>query len=390
MKIVLSNVALPSNGVASIPFPIPKADYDNCITTLETLDIGDVLAADCKVEEISGEYPILRQLEGTMVNVDEMDYLVKRLESLDKRELGQFQAVATSQGVRNIRDFINLTFCCQDVTIVQEFSDLKRIGKFCHMDRNGGVMPQDNVQHMDFEKVALDLLQSKEGKVTPYGVIYDKDFQMEQLYDGQHFPQYSYEDCVMELEITIENNAAGIYPASFYLPMCPRQLERTMLRNDLANCRNMELYLMNSSMPKEVNALLDLAEESLSDLNALCQAVADFSESDMAKYCAVVLFSEPTTAIGLKHLAEQLDLFDFVPGIRTPEEYGRHMICESGYFEYDENLAGYYNFKEYGSQRVEQESGRFTDNGYISYHGVVSIQELLDGVEYERMGMKMQ
>lgn len=349
-----------------------------------------MLAADCKVEEISGEYPILQRLEETCVNLDELDYLVKRLESFDKRELGQFQAIATSQDIRNVRDFINLTFCCQNVTIVQDFSDLKRIGEFCHMDKNGGGMPQDNAQHMNFEKVALDLLQSKEGRVTPYGVIYDKGFQMEQFYDGRRFPPYRYEDCVMELEVTTNKNAAGIYPSSFCLPMWSWQLERTIRRNDLTNCGDIELRLRDSSLPEEVDALLDFTEESLLDLNALCQAVDDFGESDMAKYRAAVLFTEPTTATDLKHLAEQLDQFDFIPGIHTPEDYGRHMICESGYFEYDKNLAGYYDFKKYGSQRVEQESGRFIDNGYISYHGVVSIAELLDGVEHERMGIKMQ
>ena len=38
-------------------------------------------------------------------------------------------------------------------------------------------------------------------------------------------------------------------------------------------------------------------------------------------------------------LAENLELFDFVPGVHTPEEYGRYMIQQSGRFEYDENLA---------------------------------------------------
>lgn len=73
MKAVLSNPAHPEYGVATIPFPIPKEDYDNCISHLTALEIGDVLHADCKVEDIAGEYPVLRRLVGSNVNVDELD-----------------------------------------------------------------------------------------------------------------------------------------------------------------------------------------------------------------------------------------------------------------------------------------------------------------------------
>lgn len=388
MNAVLSNPNHPEYGVATIPFPIPKADYDNCIALLTALEVGDVLAADCMVEEIYGNYPVLQRLVNSAINVDELDYLVKRMDSFDKRELGQFSALAVSQNIGTMKDFINLTFCCQNITVVQDFSDLKRIGEFCNMDRNGGTMPQNDMLYMDFEKVALNLLQNKDGKVTPYGVIYDKDFQMEQLYDGRHFPEYHYEDSIMELEVTTAENAvANIASATFYLPMSERQLERALLRNNLADSGDTELRFMDSDLPEEADALLDFTEESVHDLNALCQAVADFSEGDMAKYRAAVLFTEPASAVELTNLAEQLDLFDFHPGIRSAEEYGKHMICESGHFEYDENLEEFYDFKKYGSARVEQEYGKFTDSGYISYHGVVSFPELLAGVNCERMEM---
>ena len=87
MKAVLSNLTHPEYGVATIPFPIPKAEYDHCIFILNALEIGNQLTADCKVEEISADSPILQRLVGSTINVDELDYLIKRMESFDKREL---------------------------------------------------------------------------------------------------------------------------------------------------------------------------------------------------------------------------------------------------------------------------------------------------------------
>ena len=36
--------------------------------------------------------------------------------------------MACKLGVSNIKDFINLTFCCQQATVITDFSDLAAIG----------------------------------------------------------------------------------------------------------------------------------------------------------------------------------------------------------------------------------------------------------------------
>src|SRR5574344_1951153 len=194
MNVVFSNPGHPEYGVATIPFPIPKADYGNCLFTLTALDIGNVLTADCKVEEISEDSPVFQRLVGSTVNVDELDYLVKRMDSFDKRELAQFHAVAISQNIHEVKDLINLTFCCQNVPIVQDFTDLEKVGRDYYMDKSGGTMSMEDTQNIDFKKAALDLFRMGIGKVTPFGVVYDKGFSLEQLYDGRRFPQYRYED----------------------------------------------------------------------------------------------------------------------------------------------------------------------------------------------------
>ena len=385
MKAVLSNLAHPEYGVATIPFPIPKAEYDHCIFILNALEIGNQLTADCKVEEISADSPILQRLVGSTINVDELDYLIKRMESFDKRELAQFSAVAISQDIHQIKDLINLTFCCQDVPIVQDFTDLEKVGRFYHMDRNGGVLISE-AENLDFKKEALKLLLNEDGKVTRYGVIYDNGFQLEQLYDGRHFPQYRYDDCVMEVEVCTANAPT---PTFLCLPVSELQLERAMLRGECHTTENMQFRFLDSKLPEEADAVINFEQTSITELNDLCQTVSAFSEADLTKLGAVVAFAKPSATVELWHLAEQLDLFDFVPGISTPKEYGKHMICESGHFEYDENLEGYYDFEKYGKERIEQEVGSFNHCGYVSYEGFASIEEVLAGVPSARMEQSM-
>ena len=101
------------------------------------------------------------------------------------------------------------------------------------------------------------------------------------------------------------------------------------------------------------------------------------SMDDRKKLGAVVVMAEPEYAMQIRHLAENLDQFEFAPGVHTPTEYGKYMIQESGHFEYDPNLDEFYDYERYGLQRMEQQSGMFTDRGYISYHGTMSLEELM-------------
>ena len=44
MEAVLSNADHPEYGVATIPLPIPRNQYDHCVALLEALEIGDALS----------------------------------------------------------------------------------------------------------------------------------------------------------------------------------------------------------------------------------------------------------------------------------------------------------------------------------------------------------
>lgn len=176
LKAVLSSAQHPEYGQITVPFPIPDEKYDRMIELLEPLEIGDALRQDCRVDELDSFYTVLNRLVGSLVNFDELDYLAKRLDSFDDGEAAQFQGMACKLGVSNIKDFINLTFCCQQATVITDFSDLDAIGRQHYMTMQGGGCRIEELERLDGRKFALDLiLNHLEGRITPYGVVYDTD-----------------------------------------------------------------------------------------------------------------------------------------------------------------------------------------------------------------------
>ena len=120
---VIGNRTHPEYGVASIPFPISTKEYPRIIEMLEALEVGDVLKSDCHIAEHESPLPVLKCVENTDINVDELDYLAKWLDSFSDYEFRQFQTMAAKNGYFQLKDLINLTFSCQQVTVISDFSD---------------------------------------------------------------------------------------------------------------------------------------------------------------------------------------------------------------------------------------------------------------------------
>ena len=388
IQAVLSNPNHPEYGVATIPFPIPHDQYAHCMELLEALEIGDAVKADCKVEKIDSFYTVLKRTEMLTVNAEELNYLAKRLDSFDTGEAAQFQAMAHKLELFELKDLINLTFCCQQATVITDFSDLAAIGRDHYMNLHGGSASVDELNALDGKKTARQLIESGSGTITPYGVVYDNGMKLEPVYDGRFFPCYYYEPNAITIAVTSKAEPEDTEHITWlFLPMVQEEIDRALLRGGITDPSEIRLRLEDSWLPHEVLDLLDMDHVEISELNALVQALDEFSDMSIRKYAAAAVMARPHTTEQAKHLAENLDLFDFAPSASTPEEYGKYMIQQSGRFEYDENLDAFYDYEKYGTERMNEEDGMFTDRGYIAYKGYYSMEEVMNGSQSSHMEM---
>jgi len=287
-----------------------------------------------------------------------------------------------------LKDLINLTFCCQQATVITDFSDISAVGRNHYMNLHGGSARVDELEALDGVETARQLIENGNGAVTPYGVVYDNGMKLEPVYDGRFFPCYYYEPNAITVAVTSKAEPEDTEHITWlFLPMTQEEIGRALQRAGITDPSEIRLRLEDSQFPNEVDVLLDMEYETLSDLNELAEATDGLSKADMEKLGAVVMLAEPKSATQIKNLAESLDLFDFAPGAHTPEEYGKYMIQQSGHFEYDENLDAFYDYEKYGTERMNEEDGMFTDRGYIAYKGYISMEEVMNGGQSNHMVM---
>lgn len=382
---VLSNHLHPEYGVATVPFPIPRQEYDHIIELLRGLELGDVLARDCRVDEIVGGWPILKRLEKVAINVDELDYLAMRLDDFEPNEKAQFQAAAVTHGIFDMTEFIDLTFCCRKTTVIQDFTDLERIGRQHVLDMNGGV-PRLEARDTDFTGEALTLLLQEHGAITPYGVLYENGMELEHRYDGRHFPVCPRNDHVLEAQLQTEED-----PVWMFLPLSPMAFDRAVCRAGVGDPELVRPLVVQGDIPDCLEDVLSPEAMTLKNQNRLATLRDGLSDEALPLLKAAIEFAKPRGIAQYEALVERLDLFSFAPGAADAVGYGRCRVRDACGGELDESLKACIDFGKYGGQLMEQENGAFVSGGYISYHGALSLPELLEGASCERMeniGMK--
>ena len=305
IKATLYSKTDPALGSVTIQFPIHRKEYDQVLEQLESLGIGSPLDQDCQIETLDSHYPILKRLEETLVNLDELDYLAKRLDNIDEKAT-TFQGAAAAEGITSIQDFINLTFCYKQVSVVRDFRDLENIGRDHIITTQGRGSSDEEWAAMDFHAVAMDLLQNGDGKITPYGVVYSNGMKLHPLYTGGPFPAYG---CGEPLVVAFKPQE-GSEENFLFLPMAESRLCRELERSGVIDPKNFELCYIDQAPMEEIISSLSLEKEDIFMLNRLAAALEVIPPAEMEKLKAAVYLTEPDTSekfLALMKKVEQLD-----------------------------------------------------------------------------------
>ena len=154
----LRNRSQPELGSLTISFPIPEERYENVIFALKNFQIGDAGKQDCCIDSIRApDCPALCRMSGTLANVDELDWLGRKLESFDQYELLQVSAAAERFGLCSADELVDLSFCANEMTVISDFSDLERVGRKHYLTVNGAADTKE-LENLDGKETALALI----------------------------------------------------------------------------------------------------------------------------------------------------------------------------------------------------------------------------------------
>ena len=130
-----------------------------------------------------------------------------------------------------------------------------------------------------------------------------------------------------------------------------------------------------------VDGLYDLLGEyaNLDELNYLASKLDDMSQDEYERFQAAMEIGNHTGSIqDLINLTENLDCYYVYPDIHDHDDLGRYYIEELDAMQVPEHLRNYIDYEAYGRDIALEESGQFTDLGYVRDTGD-SFHEYYDG-----------
>ena len=130
-----------------------------------------------------------------------------------------------------------------------------------------------------------------------------------------------------------------------------------------------------------VDGLYDLLGEyaNLDELNYLASKLDNMSQDEYERFQAAMEIGDHKGSIQeLINLTENLDCYDVYPDIHDHDDLGRYYIEELDAMQVPEHLRNYIDYEAYGRDIALEESGQFTDLGYVRDTGD-SFHEYYDG-----------
>lgn len=207
---------------------------------------------------------------------------------------------------------------------------------------------------------------NKTARITPYGVLYKNSNEPEQIYNGKQFLSYGWKESMGTLELKTKDQSEYIY-----FPSSDIEIEKALMRLGVSYLQDCDLNIDSHELPYRALDMIpdsDSTVERLDTLNKVSKKFVEM-EGDIQYFERLMNYVNPATIDEVLLLADSMYEFELFDGIKTVEDYGRYMISESGRFEYDHNLEDYVDFKRYGQVKIANETGAFSDKGYVIQRG---------------------
>lgn len=195
------------NSQTDLRFPCTEKEMN---AALERIHAEDVTPLELYVSEVI--FPEeLGCLQDRFVNLDEVNFLGKRMDSFFGDEEYQFYEAMKFEGFDTLPDLINLSFNLNRYPLIQDIGDMGKIGRE-YLLTVKGCLPADDADDPKYAEFGRELIRSGKGVFTEHGLLFvDEDTPFVKDYDGQNFPAYVYDQMLCFIRAEYNGKTEFLY-----------------------------------------------------------------------------------------------------------------------------------------------------------------------------------
>ena len=297
-------------------------------------------------------------LEDTFVDMDELNFLAKRLNCFSDTELDTFYGMIRHRGFTQMKDLINATYNLNNYTLVQDFRHIAFVGR-THYHALHGRITEAAEKETDFIKMGRDLLATGSGIVTDYGMLFPNEGKtFDEVYDGQVFPVQYHDDGGKTEVVFLPNH-----------PMAITKALRRLGADSIEDCR-LSLYDFSVDNRQWCERFREMIEnEDIHGINSLAAAI-NTADIDLNKLWSLAEYAQAEDAVELAKLAQYIDYFTF--------------NCDD--YQLNPTLREFLDFDALGEHFADINEGRFVCEGFIYNNSDMTLRDILDRSDAMQMG----
>ena len=325
-------------------------------------------------------------LKNWYVNLDELNYLARRMESFDTLEYDQFLIGISKLDSKEVKDLINLTFNLHHFTLCQDVSSYGKIGRAYVLNTEGSVPAYDE-DDPKYAAIGKELIDRGLVQITAKGLlIYNPFEKLTEVYDGQTFPEYYYRSPLAIAEVGYNDRTELIL-----LPGEELAIKKALARLGAPSDQDCEIkFSLQNGDDRAWEERIEgiIRSEGLYAANKMLHSL-DTGDMDWDKLTAAVELADVKSAANIAAIAEHLGEFGFLPDAKDESDIGHFLVDNVDEYGMNIEMEDYFDFSGFGEHFAEKHDGQFVNGGFVYFDSDRTLDEFLEELESEDEGMDM-
>ena len=316
-------------------------------------------------------------------SLDELNFLAKRLDSLNEEERLVLQAVSPKilkvgeDELVSPKDLINMTYGLDEVSIISNVGNAQQLGQFViendlHTDVEA--VPDDSVYLLDRTRIG-QLQQQNDGGVFIDGkYIVTAEYELPEVYDGKNLPMenptswFAFKMDVTRPPASDDLGEVEAIAETLTLPVDRADADELAKRLGMERIEDCAYLGFESSIPQiDADKFGDMHD--FDQLNNLSEMMLEMSPSDQVKFKAVLSAEEPEKIEQILDLARSLDQYEFAPMVEDEAHFFKSYLLRHLDEKIDPRWLDSLLARNEGTELLERIGGTLTDYGVISSRG---------------------
>ena len=315
-------------------------------------------------------------------SIEELNFLTKRLNSLERHEQIAYDAVTEKyfakegKELTSVKDLINLTYGLDAIPIVPDITNLEELGRFAV--ENSFItdlenLPDSALKFLNYEAIGKQQMENDEGYFINGFYVATYAYERPEVYDGEHIPPTDeFENAVFRLLVSrtpVKDPSEVLNSAHWLeLPIGIDELQKFAEKIGADSIENCVYYDFQSGIPQIDEDVFDSMDD-IETLNIIANEYLMLPEAKRVLFKAVIEAENIGNLEDMQSVFERLDQYEICCEDESADEFFKRYLAYHAPTDFDTKWLEEISSHDDAQKLLKTLGAKVTNYGIVSAYG---------------------